>query len=173
MSTLLNYMRLAQRTNKDGELIEINEKIANALFSAMPNMINAASQADRLKASLVYGQKLRDKGTLRSNSLTINDTPQVKEMLHALLGLVSESGELVEAFYDSILNDKPLDTDNVIEELGDLLWFIALFARNLGTDLESIATINIEKLKVRYPEKFTEELAINRDLEGELNAIKG
>lgn len=42
----------------------------------------------------------------------------------------------------------------------------------LGLDIYKIMNNNIEKLKVRFPEKFTEENAINRDLDKEYNVLK-
>ena len=42
-------------------------------------------------------------------------------------------------------------TAKMIEELGDVMWYIALTATGLGVTLEEIATYNIEKLSRRYP----------------------
>jgi len=61
---------------------------------------------------------------------------------------------------------------NAREEAGDLLWYLALIARALGTDLETIARTNIEKLRTRYPGKFTAEAALNRDLEAERKTLE-
>lgn len=171
MSTLSNYMQLANRTNKDGELIEAKPAVINALVTQLPEIIKAANGADRIKAAFVYGEKLRDTGFLPENQLHIDLEPLDKERLHALLGLVSEAGELCESAYHSIINNAPLDRKNFIEEAGDILWFLALLARSLGTNLEEIAHLNIEKLQIRYPEKFSEEQAISRNLEGELDAF--
>ncbi|ELA6946625.1 nucleoside triphosphate pyrophosphohydrolase family protein [Vibrio parahaemolyticus] len=171
MKTLTSYMTLANRTNKDGELIESKPEVINALVTQLPDIIKAANGADRIKAAFVYGEKLRDTGLLPREQLHIDLEPLDKERLHALLGIVSEAGELCESIYSCIINNDPLDRDNLIEELGDVMWFIALFARSLDTDLENIVTINIEKLKVRYPEQFSDFQAVNRDLEGEKNAI--
>jgi hypothetical protein len=44
------------------------------------------------------------------------------------------------------------------------MWYIANLCNLNEWDLESILEININKLKIRFPEKFTNDLAINRDL---------
>jgi hypothetical protein len=43
-----------------------------------------------------------------------------------------------------------------------LLWYIAVVANNLGIDLDSVAYENIAKLQARYPEKYTDQDAIER-----------
>ena len=48
-----------------------------------------------------------------------------------------------------------------------MLWYIALLCRALDTDMETIAQANIEKLKIRYPERYTNEKALNRNLKAE------
>jgi hypothetical protein len=42
-----------------------------------------------------------------------------------------------------------------------------------GWDLREILATNIAKLEARYPEKFTEEQAINRDLGAERQVLEG
>ena len=56
------------------------------------------------------------------------------------------------------------DEVNLKEEAGDLLWYLAMLFRELDTDFTEVATTNINKLKARFPEKFTEEKAYVRDL---------
>ena len=40
-------------------------------------------------------------------------------------------------------------------------------------DMKNIAEVNIKKLQARYPEKFTSEKALNRDLETERKILEG
>lgn len=84
------------------------------------------------------------------------------DLTHAALGLSSEVGEFVTSIKAHVIYGKPLDTDNCIEELGDLLWFISLAATALGYSMETVAERNIQKLKLRYPEKYSDEAAIER-----------
>ena len=96
-------------------------------------------------------------------------TSQEMDLLHAALGVGSDSGELVDAVKKHLIYGKPLDKNNVIEEAGDILWFLVLTCRAIGEDLGSIAKANIEKLAKRYPEKYTDEAAIARADKAEPN----
>lgn len=68
--------------------------------------------------------------------------------------------------------NKPIDLVNIQEELGDLCWYLANFCRINNFDLEKILDNNIAKLRARYPEKFTQENAINRNLENERKVLE-
>jgi NTP pyrophosphatase (non-canonical NTP hydrolase) len=83
-------------------------------------------------------------------------------ILHAQLGIASESGELADAIKKHFIYGQELDYANIIEECGDLLWYIALLLEYTGSDMKDAMLTNIDKLKIRYPENFTEELAKER-----------
>jgi NTP pyrophosphatase (non-canonical NTP hydrolase) len=84
------------------------------------------------------------------------------DLAHAALGLTSEAGEVATAIKANIIYGKPLDVDNIKEELGDILWFVAFTADVLGFTLEDVATSNIAKLRKRYPDDYSDELALAR-----------
>lgn len=93
------------------------------------------------------------------------------QFLHAVLGLGTEVGELQDALKRWLIYGKPIDKVNVVEELGDLFWYAALLARELGVSFEDVMARNIAKLKKRYPDGFTEHDALNRDLTAERDAL--
>ena len=102
---------------------------------------------------------------------------QVLRGLHSVAGLVTEAGELMDAFKKHLFYGQPLDLINVVEELGDLCWYMALMIdvlRHKGVDVtwESIMERNIEKLRARYGDKFSAEKAIHRDLEKERTILE-
>ena len=80
---------------------------------------------------------------------------------HALHGMVGEIGE-IHSLYQKTYQGHPFDDEHVQKELGDLLWFIAEYCTANEWTLEGIAKLNIEKLKVRYPEGFEAEKSLNR-----------
>lgn len=84
---------------------------------------------------------------------------------HAVLGLTGEVGELAGAVEKWLHYGRELDTVNVAEELGDCLWYIALACNALGVDMGKIMEGNIQKLKTRYPDKYSDARAWeeNRD----------
>ena len=67
----------------------------------------------------------------------------------------------------------PLDVANAIEEVGDGMWYDAMVLRLLGSSFDQAAQINIDKLKARFPDKFTSENAVNRDLVVEREILEG
>ena len=86
----------------------------------------------------------------------------IDKLLNGLIGLNGESGEAIDLFKKFFFQGHKLDKNKVIEELGDILWYIAQCARALGTDLETIGQYNIAKLVMRYPDGFSVENSIKR-----------
>ena len=84
------------------------------------------------------------------------------DLMHAAYGLAGEAGEFADCIKKNQVYDKPLDRDNAVEELGDLLWFIALACNALDVSMADIAKANIDKLRKRYPEKYTDHHAAAR-----------
>lgn len=83
-------------------------------------------------------------------------------LFHASLGLAEEAGELCGAVKKHLIYGQKADIDNIIEELGDIAWYLAYFSEKVGVSLETVLRLNIEKLEKRYPEKYTDELAALR-----------
>jgi NTP pyrophosphatase (non-canonical NTP hydrolase) len=77
-------------------------------------------------------------------------------LIHAALGVTGESGEFADAVKRVAIYEGVPDRANMVEELGDLLWYIAYACEVLGEPLEIIARDNIEKLKKRYPETYSD-----------------
>lgn len=88
----------------------------------------------------------------------------MSRLIHAALGLSTEANEFADQLKKHLIYGKELDKTNLIEELGDICWFLALACDELGVSFEKIQEINIAKLKARYGEKYTDEKAIKRDL---------
>jgi NTP pyrophosphatase (non-canonical NTP hydrolase) len=69
-----------------------------------------------------------------------------------LLGLVGETGTLLTQF-KKFLRDGPahqLFTDQVAEELGDVMWYVANLATKFGLSLDQVAAANLEKVRARW-----------------------
>ena len=84
------------------------------------------------------------------------------DLLHAALGLTGEAGEFADCIKKHWAYAQPLDGQNAIEELGDLMWYVALACNALGVGMDEVAARNIEKLRKRYPAKYQDELAAFR-----------
>lgn len=75
---------------------------------------------------------------------------------HAIMGIVTEAGELMDQIKKSKIYNQSIDKVNLVEEAGDVMWYMAILARELGVGFEEMWDKNIRKLQKRYPEKFTE-----------------
>ena len=80
---------------------------------------------------------------------------------HAL-GLTGEAGEVADLIKKNLAHGHTLDTEKLVYELGDVLWYISALATDFGFDLTYVAERNIEKLKRRYQDKFSVEASVNR-----------
>lgn len=90
--------------------------------------------------------------------------PKVMRLLHASLGMVTESAEFADAIKKTIFYGKQTDIVNLKEELGDIFWYVAIACNQLNISFEEIWEANIAKLHARYGISFNKEGAINRDL---------
>lgn len=110
---------------------------------------------------------------VRLEGATPEHNRMVAQLLHAFLGLASEVGELADALKKHIIYGKMLDEVNLLEEGGDLSWYLALLLTALKKTLEECMEKNIAKLRARYGDKFTQYAALNRDLAKERKALEG
>lgn len=82
--------------------------------------------------------------------------------INACFGLAGETGEVVDLVKKHMFQGHKLNKNELILELGDILWYIAEFATALDVDLDDIAEANIKKLRVRYGEKFEVKKSVGR-----------
>lgn len=85
-----------------------------------------------------------------------------KVLTYTALGLTGESGEVAEMIKKAFYHGHPLDRKALSKELGDVLWYLAVMADGLELSLAQIASENIEKLRARYPDGFSEEHSLDR-----------
>ena len=93
-------------------------------------------------------------------------------LLHAAMGFQTEAAEFTDMLKKHIFYGKKLDEVNLKEELFDMTWYMAIALDELGYTFEEGFQTNIDKLKARYPEKFTEDNANNRDLDTEREILE-
>lgn len=81
---------------------------------------------------------------------------------NGVMGLCGESGECIDLVKKSLFQGHALDREKLIDELGDVLWYVAQLATGLGVTLEYVAQHNVDKLLARYPDGFDSEKSIHR-----------
>lgn len=106
-----------------------------------------------------------------SRNFYLSDAKEDTRLLHAAIGLCTEAGEFLDSVKKQLFYGAPKDATNLKEELGDLCWYMAVAMDSLGTNFEKVMETNIAKLRARYPEKFTSENALNRDLDAERKTL--
>jgi NTP pyrophosphatase (non-canonical NTP hydrolase) len=77
-------------------------------------------------------------------------TPEQANLLHMALGVCGEAGELADAIKKHAVYNKPLDVENVIEELGDLEFYMEGVRRALNILRATTIAANVCKLSKRY-----------------------
>lgn len=85
------------------------------------------------------------------------------DLIIGALGLAGEGGEVADHVKKFIGQGHELDRDHVVEECGDVLWYISLTLNTVGCDLETCMQRNIDKLYKRYPDGFDAEHSIHRE----------
>jgi NTP pyrophosphatase (non-canonical NTP hydrolase) len=79
--------------------------------------------------------------------------PREAWLAYPALGLAGEAGEVAEHAKKAIRDDGGAVSDErrgaMSKELGDVLWYVAQLASELGLDLEEIAQANLDKLLSR------------------------
>lgn len=89
-------------------------------------------------------------------------TPKSANLIHMILGLCGESGELLDTVKKHTIYKKDLDIENVIEEMGDLEFYMEGLRQEFGITREQCLEHNIAKLTKRYGEKYSNKAAIER-----------
>ena len=101
------------------------------------------------------------------------DNNNVARLLRAATGLSTEANEFLDQLSKHIFYNKKLDKTNLLEELGDMLWYVCVGLDAIGENLETCMESNTKKLFTRYKEKkFTEKEANIRNIDLEIKNIK-
>lgn len=92
-----------------------------------------------------------------------NLTPESAHLWHMGTGVAGEGGELLDATKKYAVYGRPLDRENVIEELGDLEFYMRGVREAIGVTRSEVLAYNISKLNKRYPAgTYTNEHANKR-----------
>lgn len=186
------YLEQSGRTTAKLDEVRTDVFKTHTDFAYDLNMLTEAGvNADLIKRSLFYKEdieKTRARGkeaTLRIKEvydklkvaqLTEPDklkfTDQQIDIIHGALGLYSEAGEIIEEVIASAMEQREVDLTNLEEEAGDVMWYVALILRSVGSSFVKAARKNIAKLFARYPDKFNSESALVRDLDAERQELE-
>lgn len=81
---------------------------------------------------------------------------------NCILGMIGEMGEIVDLYKKVTYQGHPYNKEKVKEELGDVLFYIANYATVNDINLSDCLKSNVDKLRKRFPNGFSEEDSIKR-----------
>lgn len=97
------------------------------------------------------------------SSRTANSDEKDRDLLtNFALGLTGEAGEVADLIKKYRFHGHQLDRDELIKELGDVLWYASQIAQLTAIGFDEVAESNIAKLMTRYPDGFNSADSIKR-----------
>lgn len=88
--------------------------------------------------------------------------PADQPLLNAILGLAGESGECCDLLKKTMFHGHPFEFSKMVEELGDVRFYLEYAAEAIGVSMEYIEAMNVNKLNLRYPDGFDAERSMKR-----------
>lgn len=161
-----DYDVIAERINKDPQLARLS-------MAALLMIEDLGGILDTVKRQVIYGKGSQpdDRVLTLANQTKVNLArfiePRTLRLVHMLLGLGSEPGELAKNVIDYVDGNSDLDEVNVGVECGDVTWYVRGALNAVCQSYETCHAQNHAKLLKRFPEKFTEEAANERDVAAE------
>jgi spore germination protein YaaH len=183
---LTEYKEKALRTESKIDNININldefKKILE-IFVLVSEMLDCYKKKIFYKNNSKYDTRMQDfrfrleelaHETITSSKTGIDSQVSINSrLLHGILGTATESGELINALIKYIQTGS-YDKINIQEEsgAGDIAWYTAILMDELNLSWEQGLINNINKLKVRFPDKYSDDLASNRNLDAERQELE-
>lgn len=97
---------------------------------------------------------------------------ELRRLEHSIIGILSEAGEIADTLKRHMFYKHELNRNNLLEEYGDLLWYVAEGLTALDADMEQVMELNIIKLRLRYPDKFNKSGTMRPNYEAEQELIR-
>jgi len=118
-------------------------------------------KTEKEKKEITYSdfvKALAKSGNIIKEELTAEDA----HILHMAVGISGEAGELLDTIKKSAIYRKEYDVENIIEELGDLEFYMEGMRQAFTLNREDIIQANADKLMVRYSKGYSDKQAQNR-----------
>lgn len=89
-------------------------------------------------------------------------TPLDAHIWHMVTGVAGEAGELLDSIKKPVIYRQEINRENVIEELGDLEFYLEGLRQALNINRQEVLDRNIQKLTLRYGQRYSNERAQER-----------
>jgi len=155
------YEARAALTAPEGTVMHLDLVPPTALYGILTRLRGYEPDINACKKLLVYGPKapegIADKlASYESDPEAVRFNAGVNfsdPVAHGIIGVISETLELGDNLLSSLFGGDELDTANIKEEVGDILWYLARLARACDFTLSEAMAGNIAKLEVRHLNK--------------------
>lgn len=178
---LKQFQKDAVKTESRIDSVQVD---LNYLAAVMQIFVASGNLLDQVKKNVYYDKPINNEERAEwvKNIIAAMDTKELfKEdptadkaildvntrLFHAIIGCATESTELME----NLSSGKKLDIINMLEESFDISWYQSLIYDEMQVDWGNSLQVGLDKLKHRYPNKFTTEDAVTRDLDGERDIL--
>lgn len=177
------FIKNATRTESIKSEIKTNEEM---ILNIAKIFLLSGQMLDQYKKNIFYNRDIKQ-DVLVDNFRSIADAmtnlsyqfktnsqmenndilPVNPRLFHGIVGISTEATELMEQMVSSIEESRLMDSVNVLEETFDVAWYSAIIHDTLQADMEHTFACGIDKLRKRFPEKFSDDNANNRDVDSE------
>ena len=174
-----SYQKLALRTESKVEKIVLNKNELNHLlmsFVTITEILDGVKKKAFYNNPKKYDEKYKEYAEKlhyfsgcsdRHHEICDDVELQVNtRVFHGCLGILTEAGELAEHLLNMI-NKQELDDAGIVEEIIDMNWYMAIMFDALGKSWEQGWINNINKLKIRFPDGYSDIDAEHRDTAAE------
>lgn len=160
----ITHEELVTALAKPGEdvLATLTPPLYSLMVEVMTAGVNAGERLDAMKKQVIYGKSAGD-SPRHILPMRSDITAEQCHLIHMALGIFGEAGELLENLSSAFQTGNEPDWDNVVEELGDLEFYMEGLRQ--GSDISRTDCLegNIEKLSVRYESlSYSDDAAIER-----------
>ena len=162
----MSYSEFVRSRFKSGEKIaeEMTPEKAAVIQRRLNLVVHQSVALDLAKKQTIYN-KHQGLYAMAEDAHRLKDfkpTPEQCELLHAAIGIAGEAGELLDAVRKHVFDGQPLDEDNIIEELGDLCFYIEAACQSIKMKRDDIEELNMAKLFERYKDGYSDQQAQER-----------
>ena len=154
VSDSIKLTELGKRVLENGKLTNKGNQALGMDVPKEPESVDVSNPAS-------YGRFV-DSRTKPGEEIVAEMTPFKAHLLHMTMGAMTEVGEIGTTIKAHVFYGKELDLENLIEELGDLEFYIEGLRGKLEISRSQVLDHNVKKLSKRYAKGYSNEAAINR-----------
>lgn len=170
-----NHDKMVARLCKPGEdiLSTLDGFRMSLLINSIAAFCRIGHQADMVKKATVYNKgevfdvlpkihevpaAMRHIGEVAMMTMTVEKA----ELVHMAVAICGEAAEIAEAVLNFVIRNKGLDKENMLEEEGDMEFYLNRLRSILGHSRNQVLKHNTDKLAVRYGQSYSDSAAIAR-----------